>query len=224
MIIFGTRWTKKEILIMLLFAVGTLVWLVYSYYNNPFNVFLSYVAVLVAAVAALAASLSLKHARDTIRPFLSFGGTINIGGSLEAIDLAFPIKNVGSMPADSIEVIIHAFGTDEEIKIDNVSKKYNGFFNEKSKATNEEALVLFPDQTWQSVLIADMREENNEQLLKSLLDGDVKIRITIHYCSLGRKHKSVQTLAFDQLSLSSDKRYLHGISIKPQVWVLEAPL
>lgn len=217
--IFGTRWTKKEALIIFLSAAGTLAWIVYSYYNNPFYVFLSYIAVVVAALAALAASLSLKHTRDTIRPFLSFGGTINLGGSHEEMTLAFPIKNVGSVPADNIDVIIHAFGTDEEIDIENVSRKYKGFFDKETEDAKEEALVLFPNQSWQSVVTADLTEKNNRQLWKSLLDGNVKLRITIRYRSFGRRHKTVQTLAFDELSLSSDKREFHGISIKPQMWV-----
>ena len=107
----------------------------------------------------------------------------------------------------------------EDIDIENVSRKYEGFFDKETEDAKEEALVLFPNQSWQSVVTIDLTGENNRQLWKSLLEGNVKLRITIRYRSFRRKHKTVQTLAFDELSLSSDKRKFHGISVKPQMWV-----
>ncbi len=145
--IVGLIWSRK--VSILGFLVG-LYWVYYSYNRYEFTVFISYVALLVAAIAALATLLSLKQTRDMIRPFLSFGGTINLGGSHEKITLALPIKNTGSMPANDIEVIIHAFGTDEKIDIENVGIKYKGFFEEETK-DYQQALVLFPNQTWQHV-------------------------------------------------------------------------
>lgn len=214
-LIVGLIWSRK--VFILGFLVG-LYWVYYSYNHYEFTVFISYVALLVAAIAALATLLSLKQTRDMIRPFLSFGGTINLGGSHEEITLALPIKNTGSMPANDIEVIIHAFGTDEKIDIENVGIKYKGFFEEETEAY-QQALVLFPNQTWQHVFNVNLTNEYNSQFWESLISGSIKLRITIWYRSFKRKHKTVQTLAFDELSLSSDKKHLHGISVNPQKWV-----
>jgi len=219
--IFGTRWTKREAAIVLTVAGGMIYWVVYSYFSSPFSVFLSYIAVVVAVVAALAASISLKYTRDTIRPFLSFDGTIKLGGSHEEKTLAFKITNTGSTPADDIKVIIDAFGIGEEIdlkNVSNVSKRYDKFLNEES-AERQAALILFPNQSWQSVVEVNLTRENNRELWESLLSGSIKLRITIWYRSFGRKHKTIQTLAFDTLSLSSDTKQFHGISVEPQKWV-----
>lgn len=216
--IFGTRWTRREIVVILLVAAGVLFWIIYSYRHTPLNVFLSYIAVLVAVVAALVASISLKYTRDTIRPLLAFNGTVNLGGSDEERTLAFRVTNTGSMAADDIRIKIDAFGIDEEIGLKNVSRRYETFFDEEAEK-HQAALVLFPNQIWQNVVAVNLMRENNREMWENLLSGSIKLRITMWYGSFGRKHKTIQTVAFDELSLSSDKRQFHGISVEPQAWV-----
>ena len=214
---FGIRWAKKELIAIALVAACVIYGMVYSYLHYPFYIFLSQFALVAAAVAALIAALSLKYTRDTVRPFLTFGGTVNLGGPREKRTLAFPITNTGSMPADDVRLRIDPFGIDEEIGLKNASKRYKSLCDEKNE-DDQEALVLFPNQTWQHVLNLDLTTENNKKWWEWLLNGNIKLRITILYRSLGRKHKTIQTLAFDELSLSKDGEKLHGLSVKPQSW------
>jgi hypothetical protein len=214
---FGIRWTKKESITIALVAACVVYGMVYSYLHHPFHVFLSQFALVAAAVAALIAALSLKYTRDTVRPFLSFKGTINLGGPAEKRTLAFPITNTGPMPADDVRLIIDPFGIDEEIGLENTSKRYESLCDEKSE-DEQEALVLFPNQTWQHVLNLDLTTENNKKWWEWLLNGNIKLRITILYRSSGRKYKTIHTIAFDELSLSADKKHLHALSVKPQSW------
>lgn len=210
----GSICSRKGTILGLLGGLLALYWVYYSYNRYEFTVFVSYFALLVAAIAALAALLSLKYTRDTVRPFLTFKGTINIGRTT----LAFPITNTGSMPADDIMIRIDAFELNEEISLENVSKRYANLFEELSEDSGE-ALILFPNQTWQHVLSVDLTGESGKEVWEKLLNGNIRLRITISYRSFRRKHKTIQTLAFDELSLSKDGKYFHGLSVKPQKWV-----
>lgn len=193
-------------------ALIGLYWVYYSYNKNEFNVFISYFALLVAAIAALAALMSFRHARETIRPFLSFNGTINVGDTT----LAFPITNTGSMPADDITFRADAFGIKEAVGLKNISKKYAGFFIEPV-AKADVALIIFPNQTWQEVL-GPLPKDKYGEWWSSLIKGEIKLRISIKYKSFKRKHRTIQTFEFDEYSLSADKKHLHGISVEPQKW------
>jgi len=216
--LFGYIRRRGRIIPIFLISLPVLYWVYYSYEHYEFIVFISYFALLVAATAALANCISLKYTRDTVRPFLMFGGTINLGGLPEKRTLAFPITNSGSVPADNVKLEVKPFGIDEQISLENVSKKYAMFFDEPTK-DSQEALILFPNATWQSVLAADLTQESDQELWKGLLNGNIKLRITISYSSFGRRHKTIQTLAFDELSLSKDEKRLYGLSVKPQKWV-----
>lgn len=202
-------WNIKTTLIG---AIIGLYWVYYSYNKYEFDLFISYFALLVAAIAALAALMSFKHARDTARPFLSFNGTINIGPTT----LAFPITNTGSMPANNINFRIDAFGVKETIKTKNISKNYTGFFKEPPEEY-QAGLIIFPNQTWQQVL-GPLPKRKYDKWWGLLIEGKIKLRITITYKSFGRKHRTIQTFAFEKLSLSKDKKRLHGVSIEPQQW------
>jgi len=171
------------------------------------------ISAIFAGVSAIIASRSLDLTRDTVRPFLTFGGTINLGDTT----LAFPITNTGSMPADDVSVMIDPFGVDEDIGLETASEKCAKFSDEAIEDP-QEAVILFPNQTWQAVLNVDLTNESDRKLRDGLLSGDVRLRITIAYSSFRRKHETVQTSAFDELSLSRDGKQFHGMSIKPQKW------
>jgi len=210
----------KPTIVGLLVGAAVIFWISYIYQHYPFIEFLSHFALMVATIAALAALLSLKYTRDTVRPFLSFSGTINLGGTPQELTLAFPVTNTGSMPADNVKLTIDPFGTGERISLDNVSKKYERFL-ELENEVSEEALTLFPNQTWQCVVNTDLTRQTNKQLYHGMLGGHVKLRITITYSSFGRKHKTIHTVAFDKLSFhkGDGHSYLHGISVEPQKWI-----
>ena len=185
------------------------------------------VSVIIAAISLWLARRSLEKTEEaleltryTTRPFLTFGGTIRILGPLKDTNLAFPLTNTGSLPANNVRVRIDSFGKDEEIELYNISGKYREFLDTESD-DNDEALTLFPDQTWQYVLRVDLTRERNEQLWQELLGGQIALRITISYRCLERKLETIQTLGFDELSLTKDDKhsYLHGLSINPQSWV-----
>lgn len=201
-----------NIKIQLIGALIGLYWAYYSYNKYEFDVFISYFALLVAAIAALAALMSLKLTRDTIRPFLSFNGTINVGDTT----LAFPITNTGSMPANDITFRVDAFGIKEAVGLKDISKKYKGFFVEPV-AEADGMLIIFPNQTWQQVL-GPLSKDKYGEWWSPLIKGEIKLRISIKYKSLNRKHRSIQTFRFDQYSLSADNKHLHGISVEPQKW------
>lgn len=210
--------TRKREATSLLFAMCGIWWIWYTYNTFEFSEFISYSALLIAATAGLAALLSLKFTRDTIRPYLAWNGTVVLGGSDEAKTLAFRIINTGSMPADNIDVKIQAFEIDEKVDLDNVSKRYTSFFDEEGKASKAE-LIQFPNQTWQTVVNADLTNATHTELWENLITRNVNLRLTIRYRSFRRKHKTLQTVAFDELSLSVDGREFHGISVEPQQWV-----
>jgi len=212
---------KKETIIYLLAGIVGISWIAYTYLHYPFNEFLSYCALMVAAIAALAALLSLKYTRDTVRPFLCFGGTINLEGNPPKIPvLGFPVTNTGMMPADNVTIRINPFEINEKITADNVSKRY-----EKSlfaSAEEVDKLTLFPRQTKQLGIKIDLTRPDHEQLLQRLLAGHVKLRINISYSSLGKEYRTISTVEFDELSFreGTDEKsgYFDGVAVLPQKW------
>lgn len=201
-----------NIKITLIGALIGLYWIYYSYNKYEFDVFILYSALIAASIAAWAALMSFKHARDTVRPFLSFKGTINVGNTT----LAFPITNTGSMPANDITFRVDAFGIKEAVGLKNISKKYTGFFV-KPIVEAELTLIIFPNQTWQQVL-GPLQEDKYSEWWSLLIKGELKLRISIKYKSLKREHITIQTFKFDEYSLSADKKHLHGISVEPWKW------
>lgn len=214
-------WSRRETIILVVSVIVVAIWgFFYSFavekYGHQYAISLT--AMLVASIAAIGTLLSLQWTRNTIRPFLSFDGTIKLGGSDREKTLAFLISNTGSMPANDVRIRVDVFGIDESINLNNLSNRYEGFFDTEEENTKEE-MVLFPNQNWHTVYNANLTRSKDKALWEGLLSSKVKLRITIWYSSFGRKHKTVQTLAFDELSLSSDGKHFHGISIEPQKWV-----
>lgn len=213
--------TKKEFISYLLGGVIGISWAAYSYQHYPFAEFLSYFALMVAAIAALATLLSLKYTRDTVRPFLCFGGTINLEGNPPKIPvLGFPVTNTGMMPADNVTIRINPFETNEKITEDNVSKRCEKSFFDSAEEVDK--LILFPRQTKELRIKIDLTRADHEQLLQRLLAGHIKLRINISYSSFGRKYRTISTVGFDQLSFrrGSDEKsgYFDGVAVLPQKW------
>lgn len=213
---------KKETISYLLGGVVGISWVVYAYLHYPFNEFLSYSAIMVAAIAALAAVLALKYTRDTVRPFLYFGGTINLESDPPNIPvLAFPVTNSGMMPADNVKIRINPFEINEKITADNVSKRCEKAFFDFAEFEVHK-LTLFPRQTKELRVKIDLTRADHEQLVQRLLTGHIKLRTNISYSGFGKEYRTISTVEFDQSSFRQGRDaksgYFDGIAVSLQKW------
>jgi len=192
-------------------------------YEGALAAFWQYAAIIIATasaifagISAIIASESLNLTRAAVTPLVCFRGTIDLGNMSpsekeEGIqNLDFPITNTGTTRADVFEVRIEPFREDEQVELDNSSKKY------ETVTIPPETFLLFPNQTYHAIIGLHPEKENEMRLFRDLLDGIIKLRVTISYEGLGREYKTIQTFAYNKSSLSEDERKLHGFITEPQ--------
>jgi hypothetical protein len=194
------------------------------WYEAPF--YISAIAAVFAGISAILAraslirtSESLELSRKTVRPFLTSDGTVKIGEINGRKYFSVVVTNIGSLPAESIEVIIDAFESDELVEIANRSNHYPKFFPSTEAIPVLSDLIMFPQERWQkTVENIDLNTNYNVELWDKLTHGLVILRFTINYSSVGRTFQTVRTLSFDRDSIerAGNNILLHGKSRSPQ--------
>lgn len=209
----GFSWSKRKTIILLIPAIFVTTWgYFYSWlqdiYGHLFPIALT--ALLVASIAAISNLLSLQWSRNTVRPFLFFGGgTVRVDASGDYMTIPFRIYNSGSLPATNVDVDIDFFACEEEVTEDNLGSRFS-----PASVLSARTMIL-PNSDFTNRYILDLKDSNDSELWKHIEQGQVKVRLRISYESLGRKHATIQT---QQISSPAWDKGLALLPIPPQTW------
>jgi hypothetical protein len=211
----GFSWDRQKTIILAGGIIFVVLWeRFFSYISETYGqqYAISLTALLVASIATVAALLSLRWARDTVRPFLALFGikfTSN-GVGKDYASVEFNIKNSGSLPATDVDVDVDFFDYDEEVTENNSSSK----FAPANKLPTTPMMI--PNNDYVSVYTFDLKDRNDVELWENIGKGKTKVRLQIRYKSLGRQHLTIQT---ERISKSLRGKSLEWVPIPPQKWV-----
>ena len=171
----------------------------------PIESVLAYVAIIVAAMAALASVLSLKWARDTIRPFLFATGkykTLDV--TPEKVPISFTLRNSGTLPGTISKWEVAVFEANEKVTESNVGKTY------RFRTEMGHGRIIFPNQEYEMEVPFDLKKPADKAVWDDFYNGKLIFRIAVQYKSLGRTHKTGQSFYINE--------EMNSCPIEPQWW------
>jgi len=190
----------------------------------PFAAFivagLAIIAACITAIIALESLAATKKAleltRAMTRPFLSYQtGDAHMKITDNEIITEYNITNSGSLPASEVDFVLTFFDKDEFISEDNLSKIYP-IPNERFQVSGQESCtIIFPNCSTHLTSRLDLKNKVYMGLNHNIVNGKVKLRLSIFYKFMSNIYKTIQTEYIHKVAADGK---LERTSIPPQIF------